>query len=404
MPLIRSFIILLLMCALAVNVQAAIPVEFERVDSDNVNMLVYRNTDGIEVRVKSLAALREDNSTDPDLRSDNARARLESGLYIMNLGMPEITGTLDDNPSFPIVEGIAYTEEGDEVAFVATWQGRVDEQVLVLVLSSVDKFDAQSNKKLVRKCWRRDYFAQANPSMAKPAAPTARAASVSKKTAVINSRYPVPARTSKSDSRWAGWHYVDDRGAVARADDANAPRARRFYKVAPTTKGPANALRLALKEYGVSNPRFKNVIETEIARQLVGDPNYIALGTSRLNGQEATWFAQIYQGKDSDELSVLVMEADDETYVEWGGVAAMLSATGVINHPTDIPTEYRDQLAIAPHDQQMTFYHMAYTQVMKSYLKGFMAANMSTVTMMQSINYDLLFDGTISLETITQSK
>lgn len=407
----QRWILAVILGLLPLTATSAIPDGFKRVDSGDPAMLTYRGPNAVEVRTKSITALRADNSTDPDLRSKDAMKRLESALYIMDLGMPEITGILDDNPRFPMVEGIAYTEDGDEVGFAATWQGRPDEQVLVLVLAPASNFDAAVIEKIARQGWRREYSAnvgtalpaavakttkpQRQPEPNQPTQPGRRAALEG---------YPVPAKAQETDRRWADWHYISDYDVVGRANDPGAPRARLMREVAPASRGPDYALKKAIKQFGISSKGYHKIVETQIARELVGDPNYVTLGRSKRNGKNATYFAQIYQGKDSDSLSVLLIEADNETYANWGAIAAGLSASGVIDHPNDIPKEYRAQLAAATHEQQLAFYHMAYTEVMKSYLVGMVAANISTVTMMQNINYDLLFDGTISLETLTNTK
>ncbi|MEO0576011.1 MAG: hypothetical protein AAF004_11145 [Pseudomonadota bacterium] len=376
----------------------AAPDGFQPVADTDDAIETYRSAAGEEVRIASLEALQALNQTDPALRSDNARDRLDSAIYIMNLGMPETTDTIDDNPRYPMVQGSAYTEDGDDVTFVATWQGRPGEEILVMVLMPIDDFDRARAQKLARGTWGANSITKERP---------ATVASKDKDTrnkARTGARYPAPQRTSKDNPRWEGWHYVSDTEYVARKDDSAAPRAQRFANISPTEKGPRAALELAVRKLGIKKSRFSKIVETQIARQLVGSPNFVALGTSTRNGKSSVVFAQIFQGKGADAFSVLLIEVYKQTYVEWGGIAAALSATGVIAKPTDIPEQYRTELASAPFDQQLVFYHVAYTQVMNSLFQGIFAANMSTFTMMQNINYDLVFDGRISLETITGLK
>lgn len=418
--MIRALALSLTMCLAGVAtgvVSAAVPAGFSLASDPDSPLMVYRDSKGVEVRLKSMAALMRDNSTDPDLRSDDARTRLESALYIMDLGLPEITATLDDNPRFPMVQGTAYTEDGDDVFFTATWQGRPGEDVLVLVLNPVDSFDAEEAKKIMRGGWRREYVASHGVEAA-AARPPVKAASAQDRdetpapaaapspTTVVTSRrgYPVPAKASGDDKHWAGWHYVGTNNAVGREGDLSAPRARLFSAISPTAKGPDVALKLALDAYAVDSRGHHAIVELQVARTFAGDPAYITLGKSRLNGQPATFFAQIYQGSDSSDLSVLIIEADNDTYADWGAIASALSATGVIERPSDVPEAYRRKLAAAPFDQQLAFYHIAYTDVMNALMTSLIAINMNTLNMMQNMNYDLLFDGEISLETITNSK
>ncbi|MEO1576506.1 MAG: hypothetical protein AAFU65_16295, partial [Pseudomonadota bacterium] len=303
------------------------------------------------------------------------------------------------------------------VIFTATWQGRPGEDVLVLVLTPEDSFDVDRARKITRSGWRREYVAGrgADAVVAEPPAKVATAsdrveappAAVSPTpTPVAASRrgYPVPAKAPGDNKHWAGWHYVGANNAVGREGDRSAPRARLFGAISPTAKGPNVALKLALDAYAVDSRGHHDIVELQIAREFVGDPAYITLGKSRLNGQAATFFAQIFQGSDSTDLSVLIIEADNETYADWGAIASALSATGVIERPSDVPEAYRRKLAAAPFDQQLAFYHIAYTDVMNALMTSLIAINMNTLNMMQNMNYDLLFDGEISLETITNSK
>ena len=389
---------LFLLAATACSETAAAPQGFEQISSAPGQAQVFKSKSGEEVRIASLETLQSLNSVDPDLRSTDPKKKLEAALYVVDLGLPEVTQTLDDSSSQPMVEGTAYTEDGEDITFVGAWRETPNGEHLVLVLMPSNMFDRERAKMLARSdrwdATKRDATPEIIASDTDESTPTRSS----------NASYPVPMRTSENDPRWAGWHYHSDTEFIAKVGDPAAPRAKRFLEVSPTKRGPRVALNAALEAYGVDRPKLKTIVETQIARQLVGDPNFISLGTSNRNGQDAVVFAQINQGQDSDALSVFLLEVDEATYEAWGGIASTLSATGVINAPSDIPEQYRQQLASAPFDQQLAFYHLAYTEVMKSYFSGFVAANTSTLTMMQNMNFDLLFEGEISLDTITGSK
>ncbi|MEL6440314.1 MAG: hypothetical protein AAFQ80_13785 [Cyanobacteria bacterium J06621_8] len=214
--------------------------------------------------------------------------------------------------------------------------------------------------------------------------------------------YPIPVRVKNADGKQiiADWTYLTPDHAVARENDPKSPYIKFFANISPKAAGADAALQAAIQAAKVDQPIYGQLHETKIAETLVGSKNLFLLGQSQLGGQDAILFAQVFQTSSDSRYSVRLIEADAKTYKAWGGIAAMAAATGVIDHPNEIPEKYRNQLAFASLDQQMAFYHMAYTKVMESYFAGFVAANTGTLTMMQNINYDLLFNGEITLDSL----
>lgn len=405
----RAFLVLSLAFA-SMNLAACSRVEvaldeFVQIESADPMMATFKSgATGEEVRIAMLSALHQRNSSDPDLRSNDARKQIEAGIYMMDLGMPEITSVIANDPNSPVLKGAAYTEDGRDVEFAASLTNISGERALVLVLQPAGRFQQSRAIGLMQASWAAD-----SPGLSPDTRATRQSTASSEGVTTTEARatsgaYPVPAEGGSNDRRWAGWHYTNADEAVARLGDAGTPRFNRYPGISPASAGPQAALEKAMTDFGAPNADFVKIIETKIARQLVGDPNYVTLGSSRRAGQDTVIFSQIYQSEDSSSLTVVLLEADRETFEQWGGIAAALSATSVIDSPNAIPAQYRSQLAKAPFDRQLAFYDMAYTRVMTSLFNGIIAANTSTLTLMQNINYDLVFDGSVSLETITGNK
>ncbi len=394
LPLVLGFLAIIA-CAPAKSENDLSPpwVHWDKQDGTGQEPTTYLkdgSTQGPIVIVASVAQLSEMYGA---ALPDDPDELLEVGLSVLWIDVVELDRSEAPKTGGRFAAGAAETEHGSRSFAARLSGGAADDAMVVFLTPDQGLKGSQIAGYLGEEALQP---VAARPETDRTPSPEKR---VSEKPKATKST-PYPAPIQDDDDNLKGWTYLSDTHAVAAPDDPNAPSMRVYMEAASRSAGPSVALKKALAAAKIKQPKHSGLNETKIAKSLVGSRNLFVLGRSRMPSKDAIFFAQVFQTKSDSGYSVKLIQMDEPTYKAWGGIAAMASATGVIDAPTDIPTEYRNQLANASLEQQMAFYHMAYTQVMKNLFAGFMSVNTGTLTMMQNMNYDMLFNGEVTLDSL----
>ncbi len=341
-----------------------------------------------EMRVSTVAQIEADCSCDLDAESaGNPEEAILFGLSTMWIDVFDLSKSSEKGTLF--LSGEGETERGTRDV-LAAMVGQGDARELRVVLAEVGQLDMTSAKS--------DILSGSSAAPAKPSAPAAKVAVVKPKSAAPVSiksntsnpfkglKYPAPeiVKSGKYSQKIGNWTVNGD-VKMATPKDPLSPRETTGNYKASGKLSDKKLIDRALKEAGLTRAKYPKADSLAVTREILGTQNAFAFGAARRKGEVVRFFVMSQVDKTGKYVTFSVLEAPQEEWNGWGGLAVVLANTGV-RKPAEFTPEIIASVRPLSPAQEGEIFKTQYTNLMLALFRGTMMANMGTLNTMTSFN------------------
>lgn len=215
---------------------------------------------------------------------------------------------------------------------------------------------------------------------------------------VVAQSYPPPFPVNYGDKSviWPGWSERE----FWRYIDPSDPASPRFTLLLADEDESVSfdAALDATKAFVDLNVVQVNPVKVmQVASEIVPETIAFTMGESKLARQDAVFFIHMERRTSDGLINVWFFEAPKETFRTWGGSAAMLIAFGFYDTAIVRDEGLLNEVGNASFAEQMAFYEEIFTLNLQDIMMGIIAAQSGTLSVLQELNFDLLFDGEVNL-------
>jgi len=198
----------------------------------------------------------------------------------------------------------------------------------------------------------------------------------------VGIKYPAPeiVKSGKYSQTIGNW---PQSGSVKMAtpNDPLSPRdATGNFKLTKRTSD-ADMIDGALKGAGLKRAKYAIAERLDVSKEQLGTRSVVAFGAARRQGKVVRLFTMAWVDKGSDTVKYSVLEAPQDEWNSWGGLAY----TGV-RKPSEFTPEILASVRPLSPAQETEIFETHYTMLMMALMRGTMMAKMGTLNTMTSFN------------------
>jgi len=340
-----------------------------------------------EMKTSTVSQIESDCRCDLDVESAGSpEEAILFGLSTLWIDVFDLSKSTEKGTLF--LSGEGETEHGTRDV-LAAMIGQGDKRELRVVLAEVGGLDIKSAKAQILS------VQSVTPVKSKPpkaklvtASPkTTGPASVKTKTSNpfkgIKFAAPEIVKSGKYSQKIGNWTMVKA-VQMATPGDPKSPRFTQRNYTPPKRSSDKALIDAALKSAGLTRAKYPKAEVLEVSMEMVGTHSVIAYGAARRKGEIVRFFANVDIHKNGTATSK-VLEAPQSEWNSWAGMAVVMAMTGIYE-PTDFTPQSLAEIRQLSPAQETKLTEEHFTAKMMSLFQGIIAANMGTLTAMQSFN------------------